>query len=1031
MAINIIRFYHFISLIFLLINLDNLIYDSFSVKYIEKEFNRHELTLDFWVCTEFYEIKVKSEGNFPKLLSKRNRNEVTIREILNETIKYLSKTSIQFKLMLNKTHLFNKQFCFSVQCADFEKGHLNDYLSIYDVKFYGFSHDILPMNYKSLYIKKAGDPEMINLKNHQQKIMNSKKPNAYLECIIKKQNKKHNNFNCLKNCFKKSTSLDVYFDFDDYDKKIDLNTIFNKDYNSSNSYIVFCLNKCKSEDCYWETHNSITLNSVIINVTKVQNSQLLIETEPILLEFWTNFFGLVTLFTGTSLFQSLPILLKYVSKFVNKEEFIKRYILYIKFTLIVFSLIFLINRGIILLEEHYESLEEPSKTINLNFSIEPSNYSVVICIPIQFLIRNAQILNEDNDQSILRTKTFGEIEKLTNDGLEKVVNNIYLKYGSEKRIQNYKVSKKVIFRNSSTYLQYDTLVYHLQRCFYIKPDLQMPRYETMMAIANLLIEFKNEFYELFIIGAHLDLSSDDLSYHESQFKITKFSKIRSLNCTDYFANKVCTSRQKCIERCILKLFFKKYSKIPTSAKIIVKDNFHDLEREPAEIKLNISGRIESKIEESYFSMQFDSEIEKKCAIMFKDRDCITIKFPPSFKKGTSKESKLEREIEFYHEKETETEISSTFMSAFLTIVNLESILFGSNIPSTMLILFSILKSFFKLKWRSTYKYLIFLTCIIGFSVHLFFIFHEIIIEVLVDAGSFERKDKLQLPSLVFCFSIFQFNRDELDENYLQSGEYLDRFTKNLTFNKIFDKILYYDKSKFVNLNLTLVNETENNLAKIVDLDYFYFNNLKCFKIKVIIDYDEEDFYFKKDVYSVKLFFNQRFKSEDFYFFYKNKHSRQLIEIYRFNLTNFKYKIKLELFEIEIIDKFEVLKNPLRLLFKENNINDGNHYLTMITNDFKNKFNLSSQLVPLLRESFQTEINDKLFHQFYFQIQDPIDRQYPSSKNSKRTMYNCYEQRFYSLAEEPDLAFGIDFQARIVKVTNELNFGKLLQNILNR
>ena len=1040
---NFTRLWYYLCALFCILNLKHLIDDSYAVKYLERDSIEPNISTNFWLCTAFSEIKVKSDRK--RWFSKDNSstNLITIRQLLNETINHL-ESKISFKFKLNESHLFNGYFCFVVREDDFDD-RLDDYLSTFDIKLYAFSDNHLPLFYMNIYAKKSIH-EFSNLYYHQQVFFENE--TRFLNCTVERNGQANTNLHCLKSCFGRRNGGETYFDFGEQDREVDLDLIFQKN-NRNKELEKSCFLECRYDVCQWEAYNTISNEKSNKKLTKFQ---MIIETERLLLHFWLQFFGLITLFSSTSFVGSLCALSVHLFNRLDKEHEFSKYFFQFKFTLVTVGLLFIIDQSAHFIATYNQRLNYPAKTITYNFSAEPTNFSVVICIPVAFLISKPQQNVTESDEAILATRTFGEIEQLTNDGLYKVVDRIYLTYGSFKRALVLQ-SNKVYFRNRKTHLPNTTYTTSFQRCFRldnIHLNLNLNKYQNMMTVASLQILFKNENYELHVIDSRLNFTSET-DYQVSMLKISKRIQIKSSyslrsNCETYFGNSDCNSQKGCIERCVNVLHMDRYSSIPAYG-VIDKDHF----RKPVDNAFD--KRIDRKmtrnrpeftinqIENSYFNLSIDATITKTCSDAFKNGDCITIFYYDTFKKGNSI-GRLNKEIEFYFEKAIEIELEPSFQGGVvLMILNTESIVFGNSVSSILIALFSLLRSIFKFKWYNIYRYMILAICLLGFSIHFLVILNEIINGDLVDAGYFVRMEELRLPNLIFCFA---FNPKSLDTNFEQTGNYLNAFTDHLTFQSIFDEIVYYNKHEFVKLNLSSINNsTKSGDQPDVQLQQFYFYDFKCFEIANRLFYEETDFYFQDDIYSLKLFLNERFRNETFYFSYRYSDTKQLVEIYRFNLADdVKYKIKLEQFEIQIEDKFELLKDPKRLIAKPNHINDANLYLKQIESDFKERYSLTTTSIPLEERDarFELTINNRLFEQYYRQVQSAIDDQQPSSLNSRRIIYNCYEQRFVSRANlkssntnattDYDLHFGIDFPVRIFKITNHTNLNTLIQNILN-
>ena len=127
------------------------------------------------------------------------------------------------------------------------------------------------------------------------------------------------------------------------------------------------------------------------------------------------------------------------------------------------------------------------------------------------------------------------------------------------------------------------------------------------------------------------------------------------------------------------------------------------------------------------------------------------------------------------------------------------------------------------------------------------------------------------------------------------------------------------------------------------------------------------------------------------------------------------------------DKFNFIKNPLLLLYGENDVNDPDRYLKRLIN-FKR--GLSTLNLPLEKEAFNNEIDDDLFEQYYLQVQNITDNQTPTNSNYKRIFATNYFKPYFFNPSEPDLVlYLIQFKKKIT-ITNSDNFTKLILNLLN-
>lgn len=103
---------------------------------------------------------------------------------------------------------------------------------------------------------------------------------------------------------------------------------------------------------------------------------------------------------------------------------------------------------------------------------------------------------------------------------------------------------------------------------------------------------------------------------------------------------------------------------------------------------------------------------------------------------------------------------------------------------------------------------------------------------------------------------------------------------------------------------------------------------------------------------------------------------------------------------------------MRLFCRNEDIFDQDTYVSLIKRKFNNIYHLTTRSIPLLEDGYDFEhyeISESMFEQFYLQVQNKTDHNYPQNSNSLRTVYNFYIQKFIDNAmSEPDFEFGVHF-----------------------
>ena len=147
----------------------------------------------------------------------------------------------------------------------------------------------------------------------------------------------------------------------------------------------------------------------------------------------------------------------------------------------------------------------------------------------------------------------------------------------------------------------------------------------------------------------------------------------------------------------------------------------------------------------------------------------------------------------------------------------------------------------------------------------------------------------------------------------------------------------------------------------------------------------------------------------------------------------KYQIKTELAKIKIKDQFKILKNPLSLFDGSDSKNVDNYLENMRNEFFKGNDRLSSKF-PIYESSFDGQIDDDLFTQFFKQKYNLSNPKNQINFDSDRHIFINFIQTFYLNKSEAnnqaDLEFSPIFFVRITYLTNEEGLGRLAISIFN-
>ena len=681
-----------------------------------------------------------------------------------------------------------------------------------------------------------------------------------------------------------------------------------------------------------------------------------------------------------------------------------------------------------MVDEYLEKTAYPNKTVITDYSMKVEPFGLILCIPIEVLMNRTVIDQEKciqknetnfayNSEIDLEQMTFEQLERLTKPKRDGIVKKIVLTYAAKEFEADWRISKKVFFR-SGIYRVRRREIHGLLRCFRVSFKFKREKkFMAIMTIATLKIHLRQKVFAVYLIGK--DQFSSSISLFDTDFSILKASLRFSptslnTNCTVYHeivqSNITCRGRGYCLDVCKTREFLSKYQRIPINS-VLQRKMFEGY-----------------RLSEIFFSTKIDKQIEAECAKNYSRRECHQEEFWTTLK-STFQHQRPILELDVYFEMNIIKELEQSFGKLLINILNLISILWAGNIFQLLMVCFSVIRRILRIQWHEFYKFFFIFICFCGFLVNIYVVFEEIIRSELVDSGYVAKLSRIQLPTLIFCL---KFDEHLIDEQHTLNGERLRRLTRRLTYQSVFKRIAYYNRTHFVDHQF---NQTADSPISLVT---FYYLNMKCFAITNSLVYDYKYLYFKNDSYVLRVYLNLELVNQErrLYILYNSKEKRQFNEVYTYRVgkadyTNHtiedaarkvnevngnnpihKYKIRLERFDLVVDDKFQNLKRPQRLFCRKENIFDSDTYLEKMKRNFNGRYRLTTKSIPLLEDEFDFqnyEINEPLFEQFYLQVQNYSDHYYPQNTNSEREVWNFYTQKFVdSLPEEPDFEFGVIF-----------------------
>ena len=1020
------RFWCILCSAFLAYNL-KLLFDGFystNYKLVEVGDNLHDETTKIAACTHSSNIVKKNQDMGDKAIKLKQVN-VDVRSFLRVSIEMIENCLDTKNLFsVDQSYIFRGFICFLLNQTTYERNQkAREFLKEYSVFLFAYSPGKQPFLYEYVF-RNYINPD--SLKIIKQKVYGPQYL-ASSNCRNQRDQFLASKLNCLRKCdFRwptdRSFSWPADFDPPDSDRLYDLIDLIEKkpergdlhpsnhfEKNSDNETFRKCIQRCPKEDCYSETYDSITVKNgrMEINIKTEIFRAYYSSTQ-----FWSQFFGLLTLFTSTSVTDTVPHLMSLAAKKLktSHQAYFVRFLPKIKLSLVIFSSIFILAQSILMITDYRFEKSFPNKTIIWNFSSEP--FSVIICLPVETLFYGDKKIEKDRNLRILGSSTFKQLEIKTR-AFENGVEAIKLLHGNQIKNLSWTMSEKVLFKNSSCDGRKC-----LSRCFRIELAFEDLKYRKMMPFYYLTIRFRTPFREVYLVEKHQNFSSGLVDFKGDYFVRKRTKKrlpgSRKSNCREM---KEGNQREK-IDRCINQRFLNEHSALPVNS-VVDRDDFGD------------------KIADYKFEETDTKSIERNCIATYGHlKACKEVRFKESMKKMGSYDS-LNITLNLYYEDSISKEIDQSSIKVLLYILNLESIFFKNNIASVLLFLFAVLKRTFKLNWSASKinRFLVLSFCFLGFFVHNVFVFKGIVDEKLVQNGYFKIMRQFTIPNTVFCFDLSKF---EPDENHKMTGNYLESLTNEMRLSNIIRDATYFNRTHFNHVSHSWSRDLRNYSNSELTISPLYLlDSLFCLEFQLNVKFDEEDFYILINKFVLVVYFKKSFteRVSETYLFYRQPGQKEVGDLLKYKIGPKPwpiYEIVLEIIEIDRHDDFEDWKDLRRLFFGKRRVADKNDYLNEIQAKFSagNLKNFTTNEIPLERINFGKEIDNELFRQFYLQVTNVTDHQQPTSLNSKLKFFNFYSQR-------PDLDFLTFFQFTIlpiskrVEILNNENYAKLIQDILNR
>ena len=799
---------------------------------------------------------------------------------------------------------------------------------------------------------------------------------------------------CLNKCFKKRNRISKYLYEGDDTESIRLN------YDDKNTSLVKdekeCFLECKYDDCKLVYFTSTRSRS--------RSRPLVIRANPIISpsNYWIQLIGLLSFLANVNLYHILSKIIEIIkSKVLNKK--IKKILPYSRPAIFTICSIYCLSMLVKMILDYQNACQIPIKkqtTVNL---LEPESFSMFICVDMNnILTKNYKKTRFKMNN--FENKTLSVLEDRSASTFNETVDEIYLQFQNKQMPIDWKLIPKVLFKKK---------LGTIYRCFQIKINPVEPRYQSLLAITKLVVKFRHSRYLIYLEPEDKNFNSN--TYHfvkEYSFRKSLYKKLnKRTQCLNYDDRSHCNNYFDCIDRCTSQRFVKKYKNITsTPGGIINKDHF--AKEEWMKFYLNEN---QTKYK----------EILKECNEETKICECLIIIFEKDVQ--INQPNQYIKQFDLYYNVIKVVEEEPSIYKLLLNILNIQSVLLGLNIFKLQMMIY------FWLTVRTKFKYylliVIYLTCLLGFTYQTYYIIKEIVNGELTDSEHYEISKSLKTPEVILCFN---FDLLSIDKNRKLTGNYLDELSQHIRLETVFKEIAYLNKS------YGWTTYRSNSKTDDLKVKTFYFLNEKCFKFVQDVEYCRSHLFHASKLEILKIFLlrslvYQEQKVVNFMTKFKSRMQfSKTIDLHFLNPRRKKaYTIDQERFKIIRNDKFNLINNPLSLVYGENDLNDADKYLNKLMIYFANRFNLQTTNLPIQKSDFSDEIDDDLFEQYYLQVQNITDHQMPPNSNFKRSFAkNNLEQYIFVDNKLPDISFGLIFFKKVIKITNEDNYTKLIVNLLN-
>lgn len=497
-----------LCLFFCAFNLKLLIddYQLLIYAYVQEDDPRYNEIDHYWLCPTVYTIQENSERSYQEKEPKKVSTKQFLSKALESIEKKINRTGL---FEVSESFVFKDLVCFPVNKSRLENdSNLELFFEHYAVMLFIHSSGKKLNYYDGFYLSSIGTKDRSYLAVQRWKVYDRNYLTS-LDCSNVEGQLARSRFTCLNDCFRRlNLPLGVY-PYSDKTHKFNLSLITNQQdrlikqtnikFNGSKNFLErmhksypACFHQCPQSDCFHENSNAVTIGKVYYDevVSKRGDKKLKVLTnifEPYFStsssEFFLQFFGLLTLFTNTSVISIVNFLVVSLARKLKLDDHRYFGIAFPKFKIFIFVLCLLVasvQSGLMIYEFCHKSAY-PKQTTAMTFSSRFNPFSVVACFPVELLMDNTTEIRSGRNDELLRNHTVEELINQTSGVLDQkmIWANIYLGHKLRPFELKDKLSDRVLFRNmkcgNSTCLT---------RCFLFKIQLKETRLAAPLTLSR-------------------------------------------------------------------------------------------------------------------------------------------------------------------------------------------------------------------------------------------------------------------------------------------------------------------------------------------------------------------------------------------------------------------------------------------------------------------------------------------------------------------------------------------------------------------